>query len=320
MRANSKKGMRKIKIGKDGTKEKKGRVCFLCGGGKLRRIYNHSTGLPLVRCANCGLMFFLFPEEANGRSPGYWRTGGSRYNLQVYSNPKVIEAAERSYSRYLDWLENEIGIGGLIDYGCGIGTFIGLAQTRGWETYGLDISEIAAKHARARGLPAWTIEEWCAENQAQAEKERVDVVTMWDVIEHVEDPLKTLQFISSLLKDEGILLVETPSANYFFRRLSLWLAQFSRGKIDLAQFFFYPDHRFYFTPKTLRQLLNNCGFQVIKDERVTTPAVKIMHKLRKVHQTGKFTQAVTWLTLQITRLFGGNKIVMCAVKDKSDRS
>jgi len=221
------------------------------------------------------------------------------------------------YSGYLSWLETEIGIGKLIDYGCGIGTFIDLAQARGWKVYGLDSSEVTVEYARARGLPAWTVDEWTAAGPAQEEKGMVDVVTMWDVIEHVEDPPKILQFISSLLRDEGILLLETPSANYLPKRLSLCLTRLSRGRINLARFFFYPDHRFYFTLQTLRQLLENCGFQLIWARKATTPRAKIMHTLRKVHRAGGLTQTLAWLTLQITRLFGGNKIIICTRKQST---
>jgi 2-polyprenyl-3-methyl-5-hydroxy-6-metoxy-1,4-benzoquinol methylase len=305
---------------REGKRGEQGQLCPLCGGRNMRRVYTHSTGLPLVRCPNCGLMFFLFPEEAHGQFPEYWRTGGSRNNLEVYANPRVIEATERTYSRYLDWLGNELGVGKLIDYGCGIGTFVRLAQERGWQTYGLDISEVPVKYAQKKDLPAWTIEQWYAEKQGQREKEKVDVVTMFDVIEHLENPAQTVQKLSSLLRDEGILLVETPSASYFFKQLSLWLAQLSRGKIDIASYFFYPDHRFYFTRKTLTRLLSDCGFQVMWDKGNTTPAAKIIHKLRKVHRAGRLTQGIAWLILQTTKLLGGNKLVMCAVKDKSDRS
>ena len=291
--------------------------CRLCQGNQLQCVYTHATGLPLVRCAHCGLIFFLFREEDRGQIPDYWTTGGSRHNLEVYSDPKVIKEATRTYSRHLSWLETEIGIGKLIDYGCGIGAFIDLAQARGWKVYGLDGSEMAVEYARARGLPAWTVDEWTAAEPVRAGKGMVDVVTMWDVIEHVEDPPKVLQSISFLLRDEGILLLETPSANYLPKRLSLWLTRLSRDKIDLGRFFFYPDHRFYFTPKTLRQLLKDCGFHVIWNKRVTSPRTKIMRKLRKVHRAGRLTQALVWLTLQITKLLGGNKIIICARKQST---
>jgi len=218
------------------------------------------------------------------------------------------------YNRYLDQLEAEIGVGKLIDYGCGIGTFIECAQARGWEAYGLDVSEAAVEYARAQGLPVWTLEAWRA-MKPQIQLDKVDAVTMWDVIEHVDNPLKTLQFVSSLLRDEGILLIETPSANYLFKWLSLGLARLTRERIDLARFFFYPDHRFYFTRKTLEQLLKNYGFRPIWAQKTMTSKAKVIHKLRKVHQAGSLIRSLAWLALQTTRLLGGNKIIICARKE-----
>lgn len=287
-----------------------GARCVLCGGEALQKIYVHETGLPLLQCGNCGLLFFPRGEEERD----YWSTGGSQHNLEVYTDPAVLRDERARFEGYLDLIEKEVLVGRLLDYGCGIGTFLECARARGWEAYGLDVSERAVVYARSQGLAAWTL------TDEQAPLERgflVDVVTMWDVIEHVDDPPETLRFISSCLRAEGLLFLETPATEYFGKRWSLRLYELSRGRLDWARYFFYPDHRYYFTKETLTQLLEKDGFEIIWVRRATTSVAKVVEKLRRVHRRGLLETALARLILKLTHLLGGNKLLVCARKNST---
>ncbi len=286
--------------------------CVLCWGEDLRRIYIHETGLPLWQCGHCGLSFFL-QEEKERRD--YWATGGSQHNLEVYTDPAVLREERARFKGHLALIEREVPVGRLLDYGCGIGTFLGCARARGWEAYGLDISESAVAYARSQGLAAWTL----ADEQAPPNSGGflADVVTMWDVIEHVDDPHKTLRFISSRLRAEGLLFLETPAAEYLAKSWSLRLYRLSRGRLDWVRYFFYPDHRYYFTKETLTQLLERNGFEIIWVRRATTSTAKVVKKLRRVHRRGFLETTLARLILTLTRLLGGNKLLVCARKTQA---
>ncbi len=287
--------------------------CKLCGGGELERLYTHESGLPLLACRNCGLLFF---PSAPGKEREYWFTGGSRHNVEVYTDPAVLRMDRVRFMRYLRLMDAESPRGKLLDYGCGVGTFLKCAQDRGWEAYGLDISERAVSHARACGLPVWTLEEHLRGEAPTAQASAFEVVTMWDVLEHVENPHGTLQLVASLLKEGGVLFLETPTVDYPLRRWSLRIAQLTQGRLDWARFLFYPDHTLYFSEATLSQLLQAHGFRVIWAKRVTTSPQKVMRKLRLVHRSGVWLSTAAWLVLRLTRILGGNKLLVCARKDQ----
>lgn len=280
--------------------------CSLCGSRHPETVYIHETGLSLWRCRDCGLLYFAVPDEER---PDYWSTGGSRHNLEVYSDPAVLRADRARFHRYLERMEREIPKASrrLLDYGCGTGTFLECALERGWEACGLDISEEAVRRARSRGLPAWTLGEAPRELDAP-----FDAVTLWDVLEHLDDLHGTLHSLSSFLRAGGRLFVETPDARYVLRRWSLSLARWTRGRLNGARFFFYPDHRTYFSEATLSRLLDKHGFRVDWIGRTTTPPRKVVQKLRRVHRTAVGWALLAWIVLRLTRLLGGNKLLVCA--------
>jgi hypothetical protein len=79
-----------------------------------------------------------------------------------------------------------------------------------------------------------------------------DVVTLWDVIEHVGDPLEELRRVHNLLKSDGLVVVHTIDISSFFARLMgsrwPWLMEM---------------HLYYFSRRTLRQMLQKAGFSVL---------------------------------------------------------
>lgn len=274
--------------------------CYLCGGGPLQVVYEHSSGCSLMRCAQCELLYF---PHALGHD--YWSTGGSRSNFAVYTLSEVQHAVRRKFYQYLDWLQIELSGRTLLDYGCGVGTFIECALERGWQAHGVEVSPEIARYAqRERKLPVWLPQEW----PAQA----YDAITLWDVVEHLEDPRKTLQELVGHLKEGGVLMLETPDADFALRHVSLQALRLSRGALDLARFFFYPDHRYYFSVKTITLLLEQLGLELRWVRRSTTPIPKVTEKLRRVHQAPWVVQALAKLALRSTIILGGNKLIVCA--------
>jgi len=180
---------------------------------------------------------------------------------------------------------------------------------------GIDISKRAVEHGRSRGRVLWTLEEWVREPPECASE--ADAVVMLDVLEHAEDPHAVLTFVSSLLTPGGLLLIETPSWRYPLRRVSLWIARVTRGRIDWARYLIYPDHRVYFTPVALANLLADHGLCALWQKHVTSPQRKILLKLKRIHRSGTFGLLLGWLALLVTRALGGNKILLCARKART---
>jgi 2-polyprenyl-3-methyl-5-hydroxy-6-metoxy-1,4-benzoquinol methylase len=137
----------------------------------------------------------------------------------------------------------------LLDIGCHIGVFLEIAREQGWEAWGVEPSAWAADQARARALRVTT----GTLREARFPDQFFDIVTMWDVIEHLTDPLSSLQEAYRVLAPGGIICIHTINIESPFARLMghrwPWLMEM---------------HLYYFSPQTLTQMLEKAGFQVIE--------------------------------------------------------
>ncbi len=99
--------------------------------------------------------------------------------------------------------------GRMLDVGCATGVFLQWFQAGGsWDLYGLELSEGAARVARAAGLNVFIGQ---LEEAAYPEN-YFDVVTFWDVLEHISDPRSALLETRRILKPDGILVLRLPNA------------------------------------------------------------------------------------------------------------
>lgn len=139
----------------------------------------------------------------------------------------------------------------VLDVGCGAGEFLTAAKDAGYEVEGIDISQAAVAMCVERGLTARA-----ANYVTDQVKGDLDIITMWDVLEHLPNPASFIGRTSELLKDGGLFVAKIP----YFAPLSVKLAkraQKLRGALLGA-----PDHVQFYTDKSLRTLLARYGFQV----------------------------------------------------------
>jgi len=139
--------------------------------------------------------------------------------------------------------------GKLLDVGAAAGFFMNVAKNNGWEVSGVEpntwLCEYGKKHFNIPILPT-TLE------HARYKKSFFDVVTIWDVIEHIPHPERTLHEIQRILKPGGIFILSTPNADSVFFKI------FGR-----KWWFFLSHHLFYFSPKTIKIFLRKEGFTVL---------------------------------------------------------
>lgn len=146
--------------------------------------------------------------------------------------------------------------GVLLDVGCGPGGVMAVARGRCRAMHGCDVSEVAARRARAAGVSAV-----CADlNEALPYRaEAFDWVTCLEVIEHVVDPLRLLREVRRVLRPGGALVLSTPNIRYLRNvgRL-VWRGEFPHTTTDT--FVWGGGHIHYFTRRDLGTLLAAAGF------------------------------------------------------------
>ncbi len=201
----------------------------------------------IVQCRRCGL---VYTDPRPGRQNLY-------ENYQAVEDPLYVEERQGrvlTFEHHLKPLERLTGPPAgrpLLDVGCYTGIFVEIAARHGWDAWGVEPSHWAVREARERGLHVvqGTLE------TADLPPAYFDVVTLWDVIEHLPDPRATLVQAHRLLKPGGLLVVHTIDIDSLFARLMgghwPWLMEM---------------HIYYFSRRTLRLMLEDCGFQVLSDK------------------------------------------------------
>jgi len=241
--------------------------CDLCGSSSHDVRYRFHD-LDVLKCRGCGLVFIEMhnPEllSKNVYDPDYFNDRGE-YFLHV-SNQDVNEVAGShmdSFREGLDRLRKYKGGGGtLLDLGCAVGVFLSMAENRGWKVTGADISEYAVTQARKRCSGEVLVGDLADLHFPDAS---FDVITLWDVVEHFSRPSETLREAHRVLKDDGIILMDTPNEEALIRKVAYRIYRLLGGRIAYpAKKLYHLYHLFYFSEKTLKRLLDKCGFDTVE--------------------------------------------------------
>jgi len=153
------------------------------------------------------------------------------------------------FSTLLDHLEVFTSPGAMLEIGSAYGYFLDEAQRRGWQARGIEPSAHAAGYARDKlGLD---VSRGPAES-LQIDPDSLDAVVLWDVIEHLSDPRRTLSWAHRTLRTGGVIALSTGDVDSLSARLhgAAWSLMTP------------PWHQFYFSRATMRRLLEDVGFTV----------------------------------------------------------
>jgi 2-polyprenyl-3-methyl-5-hydroxy-6-metoxy-1,4-benzoquinol methylase len=247
--------------------------CVFCNTSKIKVIipsYALPCKVAVLKCSDCGLVFLESREEANQEDREerlYWQ-GEQK---QIYLQEQVQKAFEDEFAKRLAELRKYLpSNGSLLDVGCGVGHFLNKARDFGYFVKGLDISPVAAQAAKEKyniEVDVGTLE------QADYPHNHFDVVSLWDVIEHIRRPLENMKAINHFLKPGGILVMKTPNEDSFFK----WVARFvfcvlgQKGTF-LLKYVYYIPHYYSYSKTTMSLLLQKSGFEAVAYEFDETPA------------------------------------------------
>jgi 2-polyprenyl-3-methyl-5-hydroxy-6-metoxy-1,4-benzoquinol methylase len=218
----------------------------------------------ILRCGQCELMYINpWPSEEETRAVygdnyfqnteflkgknealfGYYDYIAERFSKQ----PKYARIA-RDVLALLPPLDRQPKI---LEVGCGLGYFLDQAFEEGFDATGVEFNKYAV--GRLRRKYAFPIISGGLEN-IEPESARFDAVAMFDVIEHLRTPFEALDRIHELLSPRGVLVLSTMDSDSFVSRLlGKRLEDFRRTR----------EHLFFFSRKTISQILREQGFEVI---------------------------------------------------------
>jgi len=254
-------GCKTIMSGKD--------PCILCGSRIFQKF--HERGPWEYRlCRGCGLVSLYPPPESRALEKGYWS--------YLPEDPAKIRAWERMMEPVIGCAVRQIETsrrgarGRVLDVGCGYGFFLAAMRAKGWEAEGVELSPTGRRYALDHlGLRVYSrpLEE------LRLPADSYDVVTLFYVIEHLPDPLKTLREVHRILAPGGLLLIRWPHTTPIVKALG----PLSR-RLDL---YHTPFHLLDFSPGTISLALRSSGFTRMKTGIAgNTRDPRMLHRLSSI--------------------------------------
>lgn len=231
------------------TESRPATACRLCGGPDVAH-FARFDGLSVGRCRRCRCGQVLC---ATSPDLAHLDEASDRYEQEL--RPGKAEACLLLVEHATDRLS---GVEAVLDVGCGEGKFLDLLKARGVATAGIEISPRAAEVARAKGH---SICEGSATEPLVRGGRTFDVVTMWDILEHLAEPGRALRHLLGVLRPGGHLLVVTPMMGSLYDRLGRFEHMVTAGRRrHLLSLCFSRDHVFRFHPKGVVDALRELGF------------------------------------------------------------
>jgi SAM-dependent methyltransferase len=233
--------------------QRKNLPCNLCGSINANVVFEAGLAQAsrVVKCDQCGLMYasprakLPDQEEIAAYDPEF--TKNARENSRDRYEKEELQVRDYEDSRaYLRKVYPQRGR--LLEIGCSMGFLLAKFSDDGWEVEGIEPNrgycEFVEEYHGIKASP--TILE-----EANWPDASVDVVVMLHVIEHVPDPLHTLEEIFRVLKPGGSLVIETPR----YDSLMFRLLRHRERSISCD------GHIYFFTTATLREMCIKAGFQ-----------------------------------------------------------
>lgn len=237
--------------------------CEICLASNFRP--THSI---LQKCLNCGHIFALTNLDDNGIKSLY---GSSYFHGDEYMNYEDEVDSLRANFRIRN---NELkpflkdNNGSLLDVGCAYGFYVKEAETLFSSTLGIDVANEAV--FKGRDLLGVDLRAGDLLTYDFGDK-KFDVITMWDTIEHLQNPRLYVEKVATLLRPNGIFAFTTGDISALTPRI--------RG--EKWRMIHPPTHIHYFTPQTAERLLNQFNLTIcsVKHRGVYRTIGNVMHNL-----------------------------------------
>lgn len=239
-------------------------LCTVCLGKSTS--WKVKDGYQLWKCAakNCGHIFVSPAPTQDELTDFYSNSADSQENCGTWTLAEDLErdpaAVRKFYERTRIRLLKRDGLlksekQRIVDIGSATGSFLRSLQLSNYvDLCGVEISEQQAEYCQSR----YRISVFPETSQIQSDS--TDLVTMYAVLEHFSDPRSAISEAFRILRHGGQLAIDVPNTRSLYQSLAqshwLWLIP--------------PAHLQYFTPRSLRRLLEENNFEIIKARTLST--------------------------------------------------
>jgi 2-polyprenyl-3-methyl-5-hydroxy-6-metoxy-1,4-benzoquinol methylase len=270
-------------------------ICKVCLTPEAHFKFNLTENLKVFSCKNCQVLFMepqLSDQEITTLySEAYYKSWGiSGGSENEVSKQMKID----TFLLRLKQIRKHSPEGSVLDIGCATGFFLEAAKQSGYDPFGIELSEYSSSLAKKKFGNAAIFNgrlEECTFNPST-----FDVITMFDLIEHVRVPSETLGQAATLLKPNGIIMITTPDNKSLSNRLM--------GK---KWTHYKKEHFYYFDLESLTFIAKHNDLEIIYSENskkalnvdylktqlnvykhwLFTPLINLTHRLLPKKLTGK---------------------------------
>lgn len=208
-------------------------------GGDVPPIWTTGNGIKRLVTRHALNKWYGYPAKWNGASPGRVRGRGQHYLPRYRNIPFFVQS------------------GTLLELGCAAGIYLRRMQQLGWDVTGIEPSAGARQQAQQKGITKL----FASLEEARFPAASFDVVTTWQVIEHMHDPLATLRELKRVTKPGGTLLLSTINVDTPER----WLTGQYWGGWEI------PRHLVFFSTRSLRAMVEKAGWRIQSISYQTSP-------------------------------------------------
>ncbi len=210
------------------------------------RITEDAIGIhfDIFRCRSCGSAIQPLPNDASTDSLYAEQPCDRRYLAEEVGR-------RRAFRRVLRRLESFLRPSRLIDLGCGPGLFLSEAKNRGWDVSGVEASTASAAYARSH-FGILVLEGRLPDVLSEVPDASIDVVTAFDLLEHVSDPNEIFREVRRVLKSGGLFLFTTPRFGSLVQRI-----------LGRRWYAILPTHLVYFSNFGVSRTAARHGFTIV---------------------------------------------------------
>jgi len=223
-------------------------ACPVCDS-RVRSLYGQKYGFFLSRCSECS-MVYVNPRPTQNSLVRFYRDS----TASAYFQEHIIRATEqhrflRIVKPRLEYITQVVPIkGAWLDIGCSTGMLLSEGRGLGWDVHGIEFEPGSISQARKNGITIYDspIEKLSLNNS-------FELITMFEVLEHVGSPLDTLTACYHANKANGYIVITVPNIDGVeFNVLGV-------GHSNVCP----PGHLNYFSPETLSNILNRVGYEIV---------------------------------------------------------
>lgn len=228
--------------------------CPICLNNQLKKVYQFD-GFCVMKCHQCFNSWRTNMYDWSDIENIYCNNDYEKHPYFSYDQQDIATLSNERFknkNNALARVEKMIGVGKLLDVGCGAGSFLSIAKSRGWEVTGVELSPGLSRICKSRKYDVIN----SSFEDAKLPEHSFDLLTFWDVIEHVIDPIFCVKKAKKLLSPGGVAIFCTPNEDSLLSKIGLILYLGSASYYSYPALALHPDnHTFFFSKRGFEKLI-----------------------------------------------------------------